>query len=105
MNKQAAVTMVYQIATLTYPSQEVLDLLEPLTFERVLELMLILRQSQKTVKSPLNFLRRAVDEGWSAETMPQKINRQIQNHEEHFYMTKGYSQEEARKKAWGNQHS
>lgn len=91
-----AIAMAYQIATLTYPSFEVIELLRPLPFERVLELLLIMRQSPRSVKSPLNFLRRAIHENWSAETMPEKVNRHIKYVEENFYVRKGYSIDEAR---------
>lgn len=91
-----AIATAYQIATLTYPSFEVIELLKPLPFERVLELLLIMRQSPRPVKSPLNFLRRAIQEDWSAETMPQKVNRHIEYLEENFYLRRGYSIDEAR---------
>lgn len=69
-----AIATAYQIATLTYPSFEVIELLKPIPFVRVLELLLIMRQSPRPVKSPLNFLRRA-QENWTAETMPERVDR------------------------------
>ncbi|WP_068612569.1 hypothetical protein [Paenibacillus tuaregi] len=92
----SAIATAYQIATLTYPSFEVIELLKPLPFERVLELLLIMRQSPRPVKSPLNFLRRAIQENWSAETMPEKVNRHIEYVEENFYLKKGYTIDQAR---------
>ena len=91
-----AIATAYQIATLQYPSFEVIELLKPLPFERVLELLLIMRQSPRPVKSPLNFLRRAIQENWSAETMPQKVDRHIEYLEENFYLRRGHSIDEAR---------
>ncbi|OMD35677.1 hypothetical protein [Paenibacillus odorifer] len=91
-----AIATAYQIATLTYPSYEVIELLRPLDINRVLELLLIMRQSPRPVKSPLNFLRRAIQENWSAETMPEKVNRNIEHLEENHYLRKGYSIDEAR---------
>jgi len=96
VHKVHSITMVYQIATLTYPSYEVLELLKPLPIERTLELLLILRQSPRSVKSPLNFLRRAIQENWNAETMPQKVDRHIEYVEENQYIRKGYTIDEAR---------
>lgn len=96
MNKISAITKAYQIATLTYPSFEVVELLKPLTFERTLELLLIMRQSPRPVKSPFNFLRRAIEENWTAETMPEKTNRHIQYIEENHYLRQGFSIDEAR---------
>jgi hypothetical protein len=91
-----AIATAYQIATLTYPSFEVIELLNPLDFERVLELLLIMRQSPRPVKSPLNFLRRALQENWTAETMPEKVNRHIEYVEENHYVRRGHSIDEAR---------
>lgn len=102
MSRHREIALAYQIATLTYPSFEVMQLLEPLPLDRALELLLILRQSPKPVRSPLNFLRRAIDEAWTPETMPEKVNRHIQNHEERFYMERGYSPDQAREKARQN---
>lgn len=90
------IATAYQIATLTYPSFEVIELLKSITFERVLELLLIMRQSPRPVKSPLNFLKRAIQENWSPETMPEKVNRHIEYLEENIYVRRGYSIDEAR---------
>jgi hypothetical protein len=84
-----SIATAYQIATLTYPSFEVIELLSPLPFERVLDLLLIMRQSPRPVKSPLNFLRRAIQENWTAETMPEKVDRHIEYLEENFYVRQG----------------
>lgn len=86
-----AIATAYQIATLTYPSFEVIELLKPIPFERVLELLLIMRQSPRLVKSPLNFIRRALQENWTTETMPEQVDRHIEYLEENFYVRRGYS--------------
>jgi hypothetical protein len=99
MKKTDSIILVYQIATMTYPSNEVMALLVPLEYERTLELLLILRQQPKKVSSPLNFLRRAIQENWTAETMPQPIDRHFQNVTERLYVERGYSLEEAKKRA------
>ena len=102
MDHYRRVVLAYQIATLSYPSPEVLEVLLPLPFDRTLELLLILRQSPRPVKSPLNFLRRAVEEGWIPETMPEKVNRRIQNYEENFYIRRGFTPQEAVERARQN---
>jgi hypothetical protein len=99
MKKWDSINLVYQIATLTYPSFEVLQLLEPLEYERTLELLLILRQQPKKVSSPLNFLRRAIEENWTAETTPQKVDRRLENMTANVYERQGYDPAAARKKA------
>lgn len=88
--------LAYQIATLTYPSYEVVKFLRPLTLERSLEVLLIIRKSPKPVKSPLNFLKRAIQEKWIPEKMPGKVNRHIEYVEENSYMRKGYSIDKVR---------
>jgi hypothetical protein len=98
MDKLKAVEMAYQIATLTQPGDEVMELLAPLPFERILELLLVLRQSTKPVKSPLNFLRRAIDEQWTPETAPRPANRKMQNMTEELYMRRGLTRDEARER-------
>lgn len=99
MDKQKAIEAVYQIATLTHPTVDVIELLRPLPFERTLDLLLILRQSPKPVKSPANFLRRAIQEGWTAETLPENIDRKVQRINQRSYERKGYDPETARIKA------
>jgi hypothetical protein len=97
-----AIALAYQTATLTYPSFEIMELLRPLPFERVLELLLIMRQSPRPVKSPLNFLRRAIQEGWSPETMPEKVDRHMECVEENHYIRQGYTIDQAREKVQRN---
>lgn len=95
MNKMAAVDQAFRIATLTEPTEEIRALLGALEFERVLELLLMLRQSPKKVQNPVGFLRRAIKEGWMPEQQPQKIDRKIENAEERYYLRRGYTPEQA----------
>lgn len=104
MDKLKAVEMAYQIATLSFPGPEVIELLAPLPYERTLELLLVLRLSTRPVNSPLAFLRRAIAEGWTSETMPQKMDRKSQNIAVNSYMKKGMTREEAEQRysSWHN---
>ena len=68
----------------------------------MLELLLILRQSSVPVKSPAGFLRRAINENWTPETIAMKVNRRVENIEERFYIKKGYTDTEAREKVLNN---
>lgn len=102
VEKEKAIILAYQIATLSFPTDEVMNILRPLAYERVLELLLVVRQA-KDVKSPLNFLRRAISEGWTPETLPQPVNRKVQNIETRFYLNRGATQSEAEAKALENQ--
>lgn len=99
MSKTEAISLAYQIATLERPSDEILDLLAVQPFERALELLLVLRQSSGPVRSPLNFLRRAIEENWTPETLPERINRKVQSINQRHYERKGYDTETAREKA------
>lgn len=75
MKKHEAIDQAWRIATLTEPGGDVRELLYDLEFERVLELLLILRQSPKPVQFPAGFVRRAIESGWTAATLPEKIER------------------------------
>ncbi|WP_052410474.1 hypothetical protein [Paenibacillus durus] len=108
MNKHMAIDQVYRIATLTEPTEEIRSLLGDLAFDRVLELLLMLRQSPGKVRHPEGFLRRAILEDWQPGQIPQKLDRRTENAEERYYMRRGYSPEQARQavqegrqKGWG----
>lgn len=77
MNKYEAIDQAWRIATLTEPSGDVRELLYDLEFDRVLELLLILRQSPKPVQFPSGFVRRAIEESWTATTLPEKVERRV----------------------------
>lgn len=98
MGKRSSIELVYQIATLTFPSEDVTELLCTVEFERALELLLIIRQT-RGLKSPLNLLRRAIKENWTAEKMPEKTNRRLDDAIERAYVRRGLSPEEAARKA------
>jgi hypothetical protein len=98
MGKRSSIEVAYQIATLTFPTEEVTELLCTQEFERALELLLIVRQT-RGLKSPLNLLRRAIKENWKAEVMPEKVDRRMQNATEQYYIRQGLDPEEAARKA------
>jgi hypothetical protein len=52
-----------------------------------------MQQSPRLVKSPLNFLRRAIQENWMAETMPEKVD---QPYHLDYYVRRVYTIDEAR---------
>lgn len=96
MNKHDAIDQVFRIATLTEPTEEIRALLGGVSFERALELLLMMRQSPVPVKNPVGFLRRAIPEGWMPDQLPQKIDRRTENATERYYQRKGLSPEQAR---------
>jgi hypothetical protein len=95
MNKQAAIDQAYRIATLTEPTAEIRSLLGGLDFERVLDLLLMLRQSPKKVHNPAGFLRRAIREEWKPDQLPEKIDRRLENATERYYQRQGLTAEQA----------
>ncbi|MMZ55622.1 hypothetical protein D1872_174830 [compost metagenome] len=97
MNKAEIIGQAYKLATLAEPTDEVRRLLEDQELERVFELLLILR-GWPNVRNPAGFLRRAIQEGWTPETKPQKVDRRTENYEERYYLRRGYTPEEAREK-------
>lgn len=98
MNKLAAIGRVYEIATLTQPTDEIIHILGELEFERVLELMLVMRQYSGKINAPGRFLRRAIDEQWTPETVAQKVNRHKENRESAHWQRRGLSPEAAQRK-------
>ncbi|WP_227877191.1 hypothetical protein, partial [Paenibacillus macerans] len=75
------IEQAYKLVTLAEPTEEVRQLLEGQELERVFELLLILR-GWPNVRNPAGFLRRAIQEGWTPETKPQKVDRRLENYEE-----------------------
>lgn len=95
MTKTDALRTVYRIATLQEPSDETIDMLSAVPFERALEVLLVMRQYGKPIRTPGNFIRRALAEGWTPETAPRPANRRLENIEKDFYMRRGYTEAEA----------
>ncbi|CAM4522664.1 hypothetical protein [Paenibacillus macerans] len=95
MENSQIIEQAYKLVTLAEPTEEVRQLLEGQELERVFELLLILR-GWPNVRNPAGFLRRAIQEGWTPETKPQKVDRRLENYEERYYTRRGYTQEQAR---------
>lgn len=73
-----SVELAYQISTMMKIPDDLLRELLEVDFVRVLEVLLVLRQSENPVKSPANFIRSALRYDWKpggkAATRPQKNN-------------------------------
>lgn len=95
MNKLDAIGQVYRIAMLEEPGEEICALLHDQTFERALELLLVLRQAGR-VRNVAGFLRRAVQEGWTPDTPRQRSDRKLEGYQERYYTSRGYSEDQAR---------
>ncbi|BFH18368.1 hypothetical protein WJ0W_007182 [Paenibacillus melissococcoides] len=93
--KTDALRTVYRIATLQEPADEAIELLASVPFERALDVLLLVRQYGKPIRTPVNFIRRALDEGWTPETAPRPTNRRLENIEKNLYMRRGFTETEA----------
>lgn len=98
MKRLDALYMSYKIAMLADPSDEALELLLEVSYERALEILLTMREYGRPIRTPANFIRRAIDEGWTPETTRRTANRRLENIEEVSYMRKGYTAEQAKMK-------
>lgn len=78
------VTLAFEAVTLTHPTQEITELLSNCGIKRTLEILLIMQQSPTKVKNPLGFIKRAIRENWTPFTLPQNVNRRIQNFNEKY---------------------
>ncbi|MFD1179706.1 hypothetical protein ACFQ3W_25865 [Paenibacillus puldeungensis] len=96
-----ALDQVFRISMLQEPTDEIRNLLCGQSFERALELLLLLRMTPKVRNVP-GFLRRAIQEGWTPSTLPQKIDRRLEGVEERYYLRKGYSPDQAHEKVLEN---
>lgn len=93
--KTDALRTVYRIATLQEPADEAIELLASVPFERALDVLMLVRQYGKPIRTPVNFIRRALDEGWTPETTPRPTNRRLENIEKNLYMRRGFTEQEA----------
>lgn len=71
------VSLAYQAVTMSNPSEYIIDILEQTGLKRTLEILLIMRQSPNKVKNPEGFIKKAIDKGWTPNTLPIKNNRLI----------------------------
>lgn len=69
-NSKELVSLAYQLATKTLPTEIIIERLIPLGIKRVIEILLIMRQSPKIVRNPEGFIRKAIDNNWSLTTSP-----------------------------------
>lgn len=75
------VTFAYQAVTQTYPTDEIIQLLTKQGIKRTLEILLVMSQSDK-VKNPVGFIKTAIKEGWTPNTIPKKVDRRRMNVDE-----------------------
>lgn len=95
MEKVKIIEQAYRLTMMEEPKEDILRLLEGEELERVFEVLLILR-GWPNVRNPAGFLKRAIQEGWTPETKPQKVDRRLENYEERYYLRRGYTPEQAR---------
>lgn len=67
------INLAYQAVTLTTPTDEILHILSDVGIKRTLEVLLIMNQSATKVKNPEGFIKKAIQENWSSNTIPIKM--------------------------------
>ncbi|MBT2721424.1 helix-turn-helix domain-containing protein [Bacillus sp. ISL-46] len=69
------VKLAYQAVTLTIPTEDIIDILSFVGIKRCLEILLIMQQNHKTIKSPKSYIRKAIAYGWSPSEPPALMKR------------------------------
>ena len=73
VNEKELIRLAYKAVTLTEPPELLVNALTLLGIKRTLECLLIMRQSPKPVKNPVGFIKAAIREGWTHETVAPNI--------------------------------
>lgn len=69
------IQLAYQAVTLTVPTNEIVQILSNVGIKRTLEILLIMHQSFIKVKNPDGFIKKAIRENWSPNTIPIKLQK------------------------------
>ncbi|MFE3974563.1 MULTISPECIES: DNA-binding protein [unclassified Peribacillus] len=69
------VTLAYKAVTLTSPTEDMVALLSQVGIQRCMEVLLILQQSRLKVRNVEGFIKKAIRDNWSTDTVPIKIPR------------------------------
>lgn len=77
MNKEEAIRMSWRISTLSKPKEEIIELLMPLDYKFVLELLLILRKNPNKYKDPTPFLKNLIEDPLEFEAEKNKTNKEV----------------------------
>lgn len=67
------VKLAYEAVNLTSPTDDILSVLSVIGIKRTLEILLIMQQSTIKVKNPDGFIKKAVRENWSPNSVPVKL--------------------------------
>jgi predicted DNA-binding transcriptional regulator AlpA len=85
------VTIAYKAVTLTSPTEDMVALLSQVGIQRCMEVLLIMQQSRLKVRNVEGFIKKAIRENWSTDTVPIKIPRN-QSKKLYELTQNGYSQ-------------
>ncbi|MGG4198713.1 helix-turn-helix domain-containing protein [Peribacillus frigoritolerans] len=69
------VTLAFKAVTLSSPTEDMVALLSQVGIQRCMEVLLIMQQSRLKVRNVEGFIRKAIRENWSTDTVPIKIPR------------------------------
>lgn len=76
-NEQELVKLAYESVTLTSPTDQMVNILAYVGIKRTLEILLMMQQSPNKVKNPEGFIRKAISQGWTPTSLPQKIDKRL----------------------------
>ncbi|RAS80723.1 hypothetical protein [Priestia endophytica] len=83
--KSELVKLVYQVATLTSPPEEVHKVLTSLPLERVLEICLIIRQQSRPIDDPYKFVKAAKTKNWMPDPITNEEKKRLVDFTQHDY--------------------
>ncbi|MFF5399793.1 helix-turn-helix domain-containing protein [Peribacillus butanolivorans] len=69
------VTLAYKVATLTSPTENMVELLSHVGTQRCLEILLVMQQSRLKVRNVEGFIKKAIRENWIPDSVPIKLPR------------------------------
>jgi len=71
--EEELVKLAYQAVTLSQPPEQIVPLLVCVGIRRTLEILLVMQKSPTPVKNPVGFIKKAIREGWTPETVATSI--------------------------------
>lgn len=77
-NLKEIVALAYQAVTTLQPTEEIVGILESVGIRRTLEVLIVLQQSPTVVRNVNGFIKKAIIENWTPETVAIKIPRKKQ---------------------------
>ncbi|WP_242314430.1 helix-turn-helix domain-containing protein [Bacillus cereus group sp. BfR-BA-01355] len=74
------IKLAYEAVTLASPTDDIISILNVVGIKRTLEILLIMQQSPTKVKNPNGFIKKAIRENWSPDSILVTIPRKQGKH-------------------------